>query len=109
MQLLIMAYYYRQWLLIVFEELKERSQEANLYVIESNQIRESVEDGAYDEAYTLSCSKKKKISFATSFGYAELTDSIRPYYKNRLTEYNHITVREDSTVVALRSIGIESQ
>ena len=91
------------------EELKERPPEADLYVTGSDQVWGPVEDGTYDEAYTLSFTKEKKISFAASFGHAELTDSTRTYYKNRLTEYSHITVREDSAVVALRSIGIESR
>ena len=37
-----------------------------------------------------------------------LTDSIKEYYKPRLTRYSHIAVREDSAVKLLGDMGIES-
>lgn len=90
------------------DKLKEDVPEADIFMTGSDQVWGPVEDGSYDEAYALAFTDKKKIAYAASFGHSTLTDSVKDYYKERLSEYCYITVREDSAVKLLDGMGIES-
>lgn len=89
-------------------ELKEDTPEADIYMTGSDQVWGPVEDGSYDEAYTLSFTDKEKIAYAASFGHSALTDSAKEYYKDRLSEYSYISVCENSAVKLLTDMGLES-
>lgn len=90
------------------DELYNNPPLADIYMTGSDQVWGPVENGTYDEAYTLSFTDKKKIAYAASFGHAKLTDCVKEYYKERLSKYCHVAVREDSAVALLQEMKINA-
>ena len=81
---------------------------ADIYMTGSDQVWGPVANGAYDDSYCLSFAKGKKIAFAASFGHTEMTEELKDYFKEWLTRYNSIAVREDSAVEILSEMGISA-
>lgn len=84
---------------------------ADVYMTGSDQVWGTVANGEYDSSYCLSFvpDDKKKISYAASFGHTEKSEELNDYYKKWLSRYQHISVREDSAVEWIRSLGLDVQ
>lgn len=91
-------------------QLKNDVPAAEVYVTGSDQVWGPVANGSYDSSYCLSfvTDDKKKIAYAASFGHTEITEALSAYYKKWLSRYEHISVREESAVGILNSIGLRS-
>ena len=76
----------------------------------SDQVLGPVVSGEYDNSYCLgfTADSDKRISYAASFGWAEMEQNLTEYYKKWLSRYHHIAVREDKAVSILEGIGIQA-
>lgn len=88
------------------EEL--RTLQADVFMTGSDQVWGSMPDGKFDENYFLTFVKEgiRKVSYAGSFGRTEFSDSIIATYKQMLSNYDALTVRESSAVQLLKDWGI---
>lgn len=76
--------------------------DADVFITGSDQVWGPMLNGHYDENYFLSfVVDKPKITYAASFGKTEFTPAIIENYKQMLSRYDAITVREDSAVKML--------
>ena len=72
---------------------------ADVFVTGSDQVWGPMVNGQYDPAYFLTfASSRKKIAYAASFGKTSFDEEIENKYKQMLTAYDKIAVREDSAV-----------
>lgn len=80
----------------------------DVFMTGSDQVWGSTIIGEYDSAYFLSFVKDntRKIAYAGSFGRTDFTSQILKDYKNLLSQYNDITVRENSAVTLLHKMGV---
>ena len=92
------------------EQLEQELPDADVYVTGSDQVWGPVADGSVDCAYLLSFvpDYKRKLSYAASFGRAKLTEDMQAYYKQWLSRYDQITVREDSAVELIKDMGLSA-
>lgn len=83
---------------------------ADVYMTGSDQVWGPTENGTYDSSYCLSFTddSDKRIAYAASFGRTEMKNETENYFKNWLSRYDHIAVREDSAVKLLKKSGFES-
>ena len=51
---------------------------------------------------------QRKISYASSFGTAQLDPLLKPYYFNSLSTYTHISTREESGTKIVNTLGLKS-
>ena len=80
---------------------------ADVFMTGSDQVWGPTLNGKYDEAYFLSFVKdSKKVAYAASFGRTEFDNQTRNEYKELLSKYDAIAVREDSAVQLLNSMSI---
>lgn len=81
---------------------------ADIFLTGSDQVWAPLLDNHIDKAYFLSfaSSSSRKISYAASFGRTDFTEVIINEYKEMLTQYDAITVREDSAVKLLHNWNI---
>lgn len=81
---------------------------ADIFMTGSDQVWGPVLKKNYDEAYFLSFidSGAKKVAYAASFGRTEFNDQIISTYKELLSEYTAITVRENTAVNLLCQMNI---
>lgn len=93
-----------------FNELRAEEFKADLYLTGSDQVWNSFYNVGVDPAFYLSFVKEKgrKVSFAASFGRGELPSAeakeIRPY----LSEYQLVSVREQSAVGVMERMGMRA-
>lgn len=81
---------------------------ADMFMTGSDQVWGPTLNGKYDSAYFLSFVKNvPRIAYAASFGRTDLTMEILSEYRNLLSEYVAIAVRENSAVDLLAQMGIE--
>lgn len=81
--------------------------DADTFMTGSDQVWGLTLNDRYDEAYFLSFVKnKRKIAYAASFGRTDFSDEIISDYKRLLSDYDRISVREDSAVKLLENWGI---
>ena len=73
-----------------FEDLANNPPIADIYITGSDQVWGPIENGSYDSSYCLSFTKKKKIAYGASFGHIKMTPNLKKYYKDMLSQYNHI-------------------
>ena len=90
------------------EFLLNNPPKADVYMTGSDQVWGPVANGTYDDSYLLSFTDGKKIAYAASFGHTEMTEEIEDYYKQWLSKYSSIAVREDSAVNILKDMGINA-
>ena len=88
------------------EELQDNVIDADVFMTGSDQVWGPTENGSYDSTYCLAFTEKKKISYAASFGHTEMNDELQKYYHKWLSRYTHISVREDSAVKVVESLGL---
>lgn len=92
------------------EQLSKDKPIADVYMTGSDQVWGPVENGTYDSSYCLSFTDKsdKRIAYAASFGRTEMTNETENFFKNWLSQYCHIGVREDSAFNILKRMEIDS-
>ena len=92
------------------QELMENKPEADIYMTGSDQVWGPVADGSYDDVYCLAFTDDKdcRISYAASFGHTKVTPELFSYYRQWLSKYNAITVREDSAVKMIQDLGLNA-
>ncbi len=92
------------------EQLLKEKPLADVYMTGSDQVWGPVVSGEYDNSYCLgfTADSDKRISYAASFGWAEMEQNLTEYYKKWLSRYHHIAVREDKAVSILEGIGIQA-
>lgn len=82
---------------------------ADIFMTGSDQVWGPMVNGHYDSAYFLKFVKKgKKVSYAASFGKTKFDDATITDYKEMLSTYDKIAVREDSAVKLLDSWGLKN-
>lgn len=87
------------------EDLKELK--ADIFMTGSDQVWGPTLNGKYDDAYFLSfVNGKPKVAYAASFGRTDFTPRILAEYKQLLSSYSGIAVRENTALALLRQIGI---
>ncbi len=92
------------------EEIAENPPVADVYATGSDQVWGPTEDGTYDSNYCLSfVGDAKKIAYAASFGHTEMTDELCDYFSKFLKSYSYITLREDSAVKIVESLGLSAK
>lgn len=89
------------------EELIENPPEADVYITGSDQVWNSGFENKVDRAYFLDFvpKNKKRISYAGSFGKEKLEECESEEIKELINKYDKISVREDSAISILESIG----
>ncbi len=90
------------------DELKENIPQADIYCSGSDQIWGKIGTANYDEVYFLEFVKKKCISYAASFGKAELDKELEQNIDKLLSKYATILVREKSAKEILLKKGIKN-
>ena len=92
------------------DDLKQeyKNDTESIYLTGSDQVWGFISNGKYDPAYVLDFAPKDatKISFSSSFGKTEFSSRILKTYKAYLMKYSGISVREDSAVDLLHSMGL---
>jgi len=88
------------------DELK--SVNADIYMTGSDQVWGPTLSGSYDAAYFLKFVNegKKKVAYAASFGRTNFDEPVLKKYKQLLSKYDLITVREDSAVDILKGLDM---
>lgn len=91
------------------QELKDDPPAVDIYMTGSDQTWNTVTCGELDPVYFLSFlgENAKKISYAASFGKAELSPSERELIAPLLKSYHAITVRERSGCSLLSDMGLQ--
>lgn len=80
---------------------------ADIFMTGSDQVWGPTLNGNYDDAYFLSFVKgSRRAAYAASFGRTEFTDNTKDEYKQLLSKYDAIAVREDSAVQLLKDMHI---
>lgn len=80
---------------------------ADIFMTGSDQVWGPTLNGKYDDAYFLSFVKcSRRAAYAASFGRTEFTDNTKDEYKQFLSKYDAIAVREDSAVQLLKDMHI---
>ena len=77
------------------------------YIVGSDQVwNPSITGNKFEPAYLLDFRAKKKISYASSMGSHKLSDSEMIYIKDKLRDFNAISVREKFAKEQLNELGI---
>ena len=93
-----------------FEELKNNPPKADVYLTGSDQVWNTSHNQGLDEAFYLSYAPKgaKKVSYAASIGQNAIPDEYKNRTKKLLSQYDAISVRENSAVQILSELGINA-
>lgn len=85
------------------------SLQSDLFITGSDQVWGPTINGQYDEAYFLSFvkDKNKKRAYAASFGRTEFNEKTIKSYKQLLSGYSSIAVRENSAVELMHNMNIK--
>ncbi len=84
--------------------------DADVFMTGSDQVWGPTMNGHYDKAYFLDFVKdgRKKVSYAGSFGKTKFDTDTENAYKEMLSKYDKITVREDSAVKMMQGWGLSN-
>ena len=91
------------------DNFAEKCPIADVYMTGSDQVWNMKHNEGLDTHYFFDGIDGKKISFASSVGYTELVDGGKDALKKYLLEYESLSVREDSAVELLASLGLKAQ
>lgn len=93
------------------EDLRQNPPIADVYIAGSDQIWNTSFRNGMDAAYYLDFGDKrtKRISYAASFATTVLADGTESFVKEHLSLFNEISVREESGVHILSSLGYQSK
>lgn len=89
------------------DNFAEKCPKADVYMTGSDQVWNMKHNEGLDTHYFFDGIEGKKISFASSVGYTELINGEEESLKKYLSEYEFLSVREDSAVALLTSLGLK--
>lgn len=87
-------------------ELRRNPPTADLYIAGSDQIWNTDSHNGREPGYYLDFGDAKKISYAASFAVSSIKDEWKPFVKQELSHFNHISVREKTGLNILENLGI---
>ena len=92
------------------DELKQEDFHAEIYITGSDQVWNSKWNGGIDRVFFLEFApeKAKRIAFSSSIGRTSFDEEEIAETKELLQKYNAISVREQSAVDLLKTIGIDA-
>lgn len=92
------------------EQLVSHPPHADVYIVGSDQVWNPTYPYWNDLGYFLSFGDKsvKRISYAASFGVASIPDSKNDYYKEQLSIFDRLSVREQSGVSIINHLGLSA-
>ena len=92
------------------DELRNDPPVADIYVAGSDQIWNTTFPNGKDAAFYLDFgSPERKISYAASFATRDLVQGTEEFVKNKLRNFDAISVREQSGLKLLNSLGFKGQ
>ncbi|MBP1573093.1 MAG: polysaccharide pyruvyl transferase family protein [Oscillospiraceae bacterium] len=91
-----------------FDELKQCDFSADVYIAGGDQLWNVYHPCGNDDAYKLTWTAGKKISYGTSLGQTGFTDKQIRELVSKISDFTAISVRESASVKMLRDAGIES-
>ncbi len=108
--------FYKKWLhlskrkYVTINDLRANPPKANVYLTGSDQVWNSDYNEGIDYSFFLDFGSKRtrRCAFAASIGMDRIPDNEAPVFRNLLSQYSTITVRERQAVDELHRIGISS-
>lgn len=93
------------------EDLRNNPPSADVYIAGSDQIWNTTFRNGMDSAYYLDFGKDniKRISYAASFATSQLVDGTEKFVKEHLHIFDNISVREESGLRLLTSLGYDGK
>ena len=91
------------------DNFAEKCPKADVYMTGSDQVWNMKHNEGLDTHYFFDGVKGKKISFASSVGYTDLINGGKDALKKYLADYSSLSVREDSAVELLASLGLRAE
>lgn len=93
------------------DDLLEDTPQADVYMTGSDQVWNSIWNQGIEKPYFLEYAPegKKRVAFSASIGRTELSADEIPETVSMLKKYSAISVREESAVSLLKSLGIKAQ
>ncbi|SFR79587.1 polysaccharide pyruvyl transferase family protein [[Clostridium] aminophilum] len=94
-----------------YDELVENPPISDLYLVGSDQVWNSdyTTKKQLDLPFYLTFTKAKKISYASSFGNGIIPDSHKNSVREYISEFSHVSVREESGKSILGELGIRAE
>ncbi len=89
------------------EELRKDPPEADVYIAGSDQIWNTTLNNGTDAAFYLDFGSARKTSYAASFATPALREGTKNFVKQKLKNFDAISVREKSGIGLLNSLGYE--
>ena len=92
------------------EDIRNSITVADVYMTGSDQVWNSIHNRGIDKAFFLAYAPEgaKKISYAASVGMPEFKEWEKNETKSLLEQYCHITLREESAINLLGSLGLDT-
>ena len=90
-------------------QLKDSSIDADILIAGGDQLWNPYHDCGRDDAYKLTFSKAKKISYSTSMGQTDFTQNELENLASKIKSFAYVSVREPSSVELLDKVGIKAQ
>lgn len=87
--------------------LRQDPPKANVYVAGSDQIWNTDSNNGKEPGYYLDFGTAKKISYAASFAISRINDEWKPFVKQQLSHFAHISVREKTGLKILEDLGFK--
>lgn len=91
------------------KQLEDHPFGADVYIAGGDQLWNVYHDCGKDDAYKLTFTDGKKISYATSMGQTDFSDAQLTGLAEQLKAFSAISVRESSSVEMLKSKGIAAE
>lgn len=94
-----------------FDELKSNPPKADIYLTGSDQVWNTIHNHGIDKSFYLGYVPESvpKYAYAASVGMNYIPDEYKEETKALLSQYKAISVREQSNIALLESIGIKSE
>ena len=94
-----------------YRELEENPPKADIYLTGSDQVWNTTHNHGVDKAFYLGYAPKEapRYAYAASIGMSQIPSEFVEETKVLLTKYQRISVREQSNIGLLASIGIKSE
>lgn len=90
------------------DSFTDKCPQADVYLTGSDQVWNIKHNQGIDTHYFFDGLEGKKVSFASSIGNTEISDAERAAFMKCLSGYSSISVREDSAVKLLASLGLKA-
>lgn len=94
-----------------FEDIQKNPPKADLYVVGSDQVWNSIHNRGLDRTFFLDFvpSGYKKIAYAASIGMDSIPGQYKKEYKKLLTKFEAISVREKSNIDLLKDLNLSCE